>query len=128
HKENLIDSIYETEKKKSLISATPMSTAFFSTSFVQDFQARSLLAKSKRLCGSSDHDTNDHNKIISLKREIKPRNLQHVIKRCETCGSTVHNIIDHYDIKWFKGGEALQAKHADALKSKKTRGWVSRQN
>ncbi|GJY39132.1 hypothetical protein Tco_0425496 [Tanacetum coccineum] len=36
YKENLIDSIYETEKKKSLVSATPLSTAFFST--VQNFQ------------------------------------------------------------------------------------------
>ncbi|GJX80923.1 retrovirus-related pol polyprotein from transposon TNT 1-94 [Tanacetum coccineum] len=71
-KKNLIDSIYETEKNKSLVSATPLSTAFFSTSIVQDiqdsfededdtrssheylndleedYQARALLAKSKR--------------------------------------------------------------------------------
>ncbi|GJY65599.1 retrovirus-related pol polyprotein from transposon TNT 1-94 [Tanacetum coccineum] len=70
--ENLIDSIYETKKKKSLVSATPLSTAFFSTSIVQDlqdspddeedtrssqeymndleekYQERALLAKSKR--------------------------------------------------------------------------------
>ncbi|GKE60400.1 hypothetical protein Tco_1510767, partial [Tanacetum coccineum] len=38
YEENLIDSIYETEKNKSLISATPLSTAFFSSSIVQDFQ------------------------------------------------------------------------------------------
>ncbi|GJY95891.1 hypothetical protein Tco_0512252 [Tanacetum coccineum] len=36
--ENLIASIYETQKEKSLVSATPLSTAFFSTSIVQDFQ------------------------------------------------------------------------------------------
>ncbi|GJS76190.1 hypothetical protein Tco_0726071 [Tanacetum coccineum] len=72
YEENLIDSIYETEKNKSLVSATPLSTAFISTSIVQDFQdspddeedtrssheylndleeeyqARALLAKSKR--------------------------------------------------------------------------------
>ncbi|GJX89506.1 hypothetical protein Tco_0341520 [Tanacetum coccineum] len=72
YEENLIDSIYETEKSKSLISATPLSTAFLTTSIVQDFQvspddeedtrsnheylndleeeyqARALLAKSKR--------------------------------------------------------------------------------
>ncbi|GKD57507.1 hypothetical protein Tco_1290894 [Tanacetum coccineum] len=72
YEENLIDSIYETEKNKSLVSATPLSTAFFSSSIVQDFQdspddeedtrssheylndleeeyqARALLAKSKR--------------------------------------------------------------------------------
>nr|GEW69319.1 hypothetical protein [Tanacetum cinerariifolium] len=38
YEENLIDSIYETKKNKSLISATPFLTAFFSTSIVQDFQ------------------------------------------------------------------------------------------
>ncbi|GJU64477.1 hypothetical protein Tco_1246312 [Tanacetum coccineum] len=72
YKENLIDYIYETEKNKSLVSTTPLSTAFFSSSIVQDlqdspddeedtrsshkylndqeeeYQARALLAKSKR--------------------------------------------------------------------------------
>ncbi|GJR29540.1 retrovirus-related pol polyprotein from transposon TNT 1-94, partial [Tanacetum coccineum] len=72
YEENLIDSIYETKKNKSLVSAIPLSTAFFSTSIIQDFQdspddeedtrssheylndleeeyqARDLLAKSKR--------------------------------------------------------------------------------
>ncbi|GJU45791.1 hypothetical protein Tco_1203057 [Tanacetum coccineum] len=72
YKENLIDNIYETNKEKTLVSTTPLSTAFISTSIVQDFkdslddekdvrssqdyvndleeeyQARSLLAKSKR--------------------------------------------------------------------------------
>nr|GEV65963.1 hypothetical protein [Tanacetum cinerariifolium] len=38
YKENLIDNIYETEKKKSLATATPLLTNFFSTSIVQDFQ------------------------------------------------------------------------------------------
>ncbi|GJU73625.1 hypothetical protein Tco_1265030 [Tanacetum coccineum] len=32
------------------------------------------------LCGSYDHDTHDHNRIISLIRGIKPRNPQHVTK------------------------------------------------
>ncbi|GJT81655.1 retrovirus-related pol polyprotein from transposon TNT 1-94 [Tanacetum coccineum] len=38
YEENLIDNIYETKKKKSIVSATPLSTVFFSTSIVQDFQ------------------------------------------------------------------------------------------
>ncbi|GJY14226.1 hypothetical protein Tco_0383535, partial [Tanacetum coccineum] len=33
-----IDNIYETEKNKSLVSTTPLSTSFISTSIVQDFQ------------------------------------------------------------------------------------------
>nr|GEV96667.1 retrovirus-related Pol polyprotein from transposon TNT 1-94 [Tanacetum cinerariifolium] len=38
YEENLIDSIYETEKNKSLVSATPLLTAFCSSSIVHDFQ------------------------------------------------------------------------------------------
>ncbi|GJZ40207.1 hypothetical protein Tco_0586770 [Tanacetum coccineum] len=38
YEENLIDSIYETDKEKTLISATPLSTSFLSTSIIQDFQ------------------------------------------------------------------------------------------
>ncbi|GJW61116.1 hypothetical protein Tco_0110451 [Tanacetum coccineum] len=72
YEENLINNSYENEKNKSLISATPLSTAFISTSIVKDFsdspddeedtgssheylndlkeeyQARALLTKSKR--------------------------------------------------------------------------------
>nr|GFA32033.1 retrovirus-related Pol polyprotein from transposon TNT 1-94 [Tanacetum cinerariifolium] len=55
--------------------------------------------------------------IISLKREIDPRNPQHTFKRCEACGSTTHAITDHYDTEWFKRGEALHAKKTEALKS-----------
>ncbi|GKA94021.1 retrovirus-related pol polyprotein from transposon TNT 1-94 [Tanacetum coccineum] len=69
------------------------------------------------LCGSYDHDTNSHNKIISLEREINPRNPQHAFKRCEACGSSTHTTTDHYNIEWFKRGEAIQAKKAKALKS-----------
>ncbi|GJR21500.1 retrovirus-related pol polyprotein from transposon TNT 1-94 [Tanacetum coccineum] len=83
YEENLIDSIYETEKNKSLISATPLSTAFFSSSIVQDFQdspddeedtrssheylndqeeeyqARAFLAKSKRFFKKLSSDDNE---------------------------------------------------------------------
>ncbi|GJV64355.1 hypothetical protein Tco_1475183 [Tanacetum coccineum] len=69
------------------------------------------------LCGSYDHDTNGHNRNISLEREINPRNPQHTLKRCEVCSSSTHTTTDHYDIEWFKRGEALQAKKAEALKS-----------
>ncbi|GJT66201.1 hypothetical protein Tco_1017681 [Tanacetum coccineum] len=72
YEENLIKNIYNTNKEKTLVPATSLSTAFFSTSIVQDFQdspddeedtrssqeylndlkeeyqARALLAKSKR--------------------------------------------------------------------------------
>nr|GEV82071.1 retrovirus-related Pol polyprotein from transposon TNT 1-94 [Tanacetum cinerariifolium] len=57
-----------------------------------------------KLCGSYDHDTNGHNRIISLERKINIRNPQHAFKKCE----------------------ALQAKKAEALKS--TRGESSNAN
>ncbi|GJU08275.1 hypothetical protein Tco_1124705 [Tanacetum coccineum] len=71
------------------------------------------------LCGSYDHDTNGHNMIISLEREINSRNPQHAFKRREACGSSTHTITDHYDIEWFRRGKALQAKKSEALKSTK---------
>ncbi|GKF43278.1 hypothetical protein Tco_0129830, partial [Tanacetum coccineum] len=92
------------------------------------------------ICGSYDHDTHGHNMIISLRRKVKPKNPQHVMKSCETCGSTVHTTTDHNDIEWFRRGEELQAKKAEALKPSKAessntnrsktpaRRWVSRQN
>ncbi|GJT86057.1 retrovirus-related pol polyprotein from transposon TNT 1-94 [Tanacetum coccineum] len=75
--------------------------------------------------------------FISLRREIKPRNPEHVTKNCETCGSNVHTITDHKDIEWFRKREALQAKKAETLKTSKielsrsktpTKRWVSKQN
>ncbi|GKF66209.1 hypothetical protein Tco_0192726, partial [Tanacetum coccineum] len=38
YKENLINNIYDTNKERTLVPATPLSTAFFSTSIVQDSQ------------------------------------------------------------------------------------------
>nr|GEX32122.1 hypothetical protein [Tanacetum cinerariifolium] len=38
YEENLIDSIYDINKEKTLVLATPLSTAFFSTFIVLDFQ------------------------------------------------------------------------------------------
>ncbi|GJZ59632.1 hypothetical protein Tco_0615448 [Tanacetum coccineum] len=72
------------------------------------------------ICGSYDHDTHSYNRVISLRRGIKPRNPQHVIKSYETCGSTVHTKNDHNDIEWVGRGEALHAKKAKAFQSHKT--------
>ncbi|GKA87223.1 hypothetical protein Tco_0808934 [Tanacetum coccineum] len=58
YEENLIDSIYKTEKRKSLVSATPLSTAFFSTSIVQDFQ------------GSPDNEEDTRSKVSSNDNEV----------------------------------------------------------
>ncbi|GJS21459.1 retrovirus-related pol polyprotein from transposon TNT 1-94 [Tanacetum coccineum] len=72
------------------------------------------------ICGSYDYNTHGHNRIISLRRGIKPRNPQHIIKNCETCGSNVHTTSDHNDIEWFKKREALQAKKVESFKASKT--------
>ncbi|GKD57845.1 hypothetical protein Tco_1291232, partial [Tanacetum coccineum] len=61
------------------------------------------------LCGSYDHDTQNHNKIISLRRGIKPRNPQHVTKHYETCCSNAYTITGHIDIEWFRKREAKKA-------------------
>ncbi|GJU80920.1 retrovirus-related pol polyprotein from transposon TNT 1-94 [Tanacetum coccineum] len=72
------------------------------------------------ICGSYIHDTHGHNRIISLRSGIKPRNPQHITKNCETCGSNVHTTSDHNDIEWFRKREALQAKKAESFKANKT--------
>nr|GEW29114.1 uncharacterized mitochondrial protein AtMg00810-like [Tanacetum cinerariifolium] len=83
-------SIYKTEKKKYLVSATPLATAFFSTSIFQDFQdslddeedtrssqkymddleeeyqARALLGKSKRFFKKDTQSFSQH------KPELRP--------------------------------------------------------
>ncbi|GKA79946.1 hypothetical protein Tco_0786542 [Tanacetum coccineum] len=73
------------------------------------------------ICGSYDHDTLGYNRIISLRRGIKPRNPQHITKNCITCGSNVHTKSDHNDIEWFRKREALPAKKAESFKASKTK-------
>ncbi|GJZ78946.1 hypothetical protein Tco_0643783 [Tanacetum coccineum] len=66
---------------------------------------------------SASVETRTLNRIISLRRGIKPRNPQHVTKNCETCGSNVHTTFDHNDIEWFRKREALQAKKIKSFKA-----------
>ncbi|GJZ97874.1 hypothetical protein Tco_0670327 [Tanacetum coccineum] len=84
------------------------------------------------ICGSYDHDTKGHNRIISLKRGIKPRNPQQVTNCYETCGSNFHTITDHNDIEWFERGEALQAKKAKSSNANRyktpTKKWLTKKN
>ncbi|GJY42578.1 hypothetical protein Tco_0430791 [Tanacetum coccineum] len=78
YEENLIDNIYETEKKKSLATATPLSTTFFSTSIVHDFQ-------------DSPHDEEDTRSsqeyLNNLKEEYQERALLAKSKRFFKKGS-----------------------------------------
>ncbi|GKD11634.1 hypothetical protein Tco_1196041, partial [Tanacetum coccineum] len=91
YEENLTNNIYETEKKKSLATTTPLSTAFISTSIVQDFQdspndeedtrssleymndleeefhERALLAKSRRFFKKDEEDVSfDDNEMVEV--------------------------------------------------------------
>ncbi|GJR52929.1 retrovirus-related pol polyprotein from transposon TNT 1-94 [Tanacetum coccineum] len=69
---------------------------------IKELNNLKLQFSKNQLCRSYDHETNGHNRIISLEREINPRNPQHTFKRCEACGSSTHTTTDHYDIEWFK--------------------------
>ncbi|GJR66714.1 hypothetical protein Tco_0012779 [Tanacetum coccineum] len=88
YEENLIDIIYKIEKSKSLVSATSLSTGFLTTSIVKDFQdspddeedtrssheylndlekeyqARALLAKSKR---DEEEVSSNDNEVTEVK-------------------------------------------------------------
>ncbi|GJT22305.1 retrovirus-related pol polyprotein from transposon TNT 1-94 [Tanacetum coccineum] len=57
--------------------------------------------------------------LNNLKLQISKNqsSYREIINRCEACGSSTHTTTDHYDIKWFKRDEVLQAKKAEALKS-----------
>ncbi|GKE57945.1 hypothetical protein Tco_1497130 [Tanacetum coccineum] len=80
YEENLIDNIHETEKNKSLVSATPLSTAFFSTSIVQDFQD----------CLDDEEDTrSSHEYLNDLKEEYQARALLAKSKRFFKKGTQV---------------------------------------
>ncbi|GJX94898.1 hypothetical protein Tco_0349484 [Tanacetum coccineum] len=72
YEENLIDNIYETKKNKSLVSATPLSTAFFSTSIFQDFQDNP----------DDEEDTRSiHEYLNDLEEEYQERSLLGKSKR-----------------------------------------------
>nr|GEX13491.1 hypothetical protein [Tanacetum cinerariifolium] len=73
-----------------------------------------------KIYGRYDHETYGHNRIISLKRGIKPKNPQYVTKNYKTYDSNVLTTPDHNDIEWFKKREALNANKANSFKASKT--------
>nr|GEV98381.1 retrovirus-related Pol polyprotein from transposon TNT 1-94 [Tanacetum cinerariifolium] len=73
-------------------------------------------AKDNKKDVSYDPDTHGYNRVISLRRGIKPRNPKHVTKNYKTCGSNVCTTSNHNDIEWFKKKEALQSKKAESFK------------
>ncbi|GJZ76282.1 hypothetical protein Tco_0640747 [Tanacetum coccineum] len=72
YEENLIDNIYETEKNKSLVFATPLSTVFFSSSIVQDFQDS---------CDDEEDTRSSHEYLNDLEEEFQARALLAKSKR-----------------------------------------------
>ncbi|GKB94826.1 retrovirus-related pol polyprotein from transposon TNT 1-94, partial [Tanacetum coccineum] len=66
YEENLIDSIYETKKNKSLVSTTPLSTAVFTTSIIQDFQDSP---------GDEEDTRSSHEYLKDLEEEYQARAL-----------------------------------------------------
>nr|GEZ04470.1 retrovirus-related Pol polyprotein from transposon TNT 1-94 [Tanacetum cinerariifolium] len=101
YEENLIDNIYEIEKSKSFVSAILLSTAFFYASIFQDFQdspddeedtrssheylsdlekeyqARALLAKSKRFF-KKEEVSSDDNEVTKVKALMPLTNKERV--------------------------------------------------
>ncbi|GKC78040.1 hypothetical protein Tco_1128814 [Tanacetum coccineum] len=72
YEENLINNIYNTNQEKTLVPATPLSTAFFSSFIVQDFQD-SL---------DDEHDTrSSHEYMNDLEEEYQVRALLAKSKR-----------------------------------------------
>ncbi|GJZ50962.1 retrovirus-related pol polyprotein from transposon TNT 1-94 [Tanacetum coccineum] len=67
-----INSIYDTNKEKTLIPATPLSTAFFSSSIVQDFQDSP----------DDEEDTRSSQEFSSVKATDQPE--------CHKCGKKGH--------------------------------------
>ncbi|GKA66130.1 hypothetical protein Tco_0765938 [Tanacetum coccineum] len=76
------------------------------------------------ICRSYDHNTHDYNRVISLRKGIKPRNPQHVTKNCETYGSNAHTTTDHNDIEWFRRRESTSSSRSKTP----TKRWASKQN
>ncbi|GJU33011.1 retrovirus-related pol polyprotein from transposon TNT 1-94 [Tanacetum coccineum] len=85
-------------------------------------------------CEKTDHKTCDHAEYIStmnmsqhLKSLARASSRSKILRpskrffppctHCGACGSSTHTTTGHYDIEWFKKGEALQAKKAETLKS-----------
>ncbi|GKA18349.1 hypothetical protein Tco_0698186 [Tanacetum coccineum] len=74
YKESLSDNIYDTEKEKYLSTTTPLSTAFFSNSVVQDFQdtkynkvkALSLLSSG----ASTSKSTQVRNQVVLFEKKV----------------------------------------------------------
>ncbi|GKE90807.1 hypothetical protein Tco_1571902, partial [Tanacetum coccineum] len=106
YEENLIDNIYETKKRKSLVSATSLSTAFISTSIVQDFQDSPDVEKDTR---------SSHEYLNDLEEEYQARALLAKYKRffekgtqrfssanetnqteCHKCGKKGHFVRDFW--------------------------------
>nr|GEV95250.1 retrovirus-related Pol polyprotein from transposon TNT 1-94 [Tanacetum cinerariifolium] len=104
YKENLIDSIYETQKEKSLVSVMPLSTAFFSTSIVQDYQDSPNDEKDTRSSHEYLNDLEDEYQVRALlaksKRFFKKVNQRFSSAKvtdqieCHKCGRTDHFVSD----------------------------------
>ncbi|GJY95260.1 hypothetical protein Tco_0511621 [Tanacetum coccineum] len=69
YEENLINSIYDTNQEKTLIPTTPLSTAFFSSSIVQDFQDTPDDEEDTRSMSSDDNEVTKVKALIALTNE-----------------------------------------------------------
>ncbi|GJZ14961.1 ribonuclease H-like domain-containing protein [Tanacetum coccineum] len=109
YEESLIDSIYDTEKKKSLTTATPLSTAFFSTFVVQDFQDSP----------DDEEDTRDSQEYLNdLKEEFQEKALDQMWE--ESSSQQQHELrpTKDFEAKYNKVKAKLALLNSSALASK----------
>nr|GEV45009.1 hypothetical protein [Tanacetum cinerariifolium] len=68
-----------------------------------------------KICGSYDHSTSRHNRVIHIKggvlSESSQSNESLVGVKCNTCGSTVNSTSDHNEFNHFKRGQTNQTIH-----------------
>ncbi|GJV37796.1 retrovirus-related pol polyprotein from transposon TNT 1-94 [Tanacetum coccineum] len=73
------------------------------------------------ICGSYDHSTSGHNRIIQIKGgvlvESSQSNESPIGLKCNTCGRSIHSTTDHNEFDHFKRGEKIQ--DAKAMKHTK---------
>ncbi|GJV58169.1 hypothetical protein Tco_1459174 [Tanacetum coccineum] len=91
----------------------------------EEYQARALLAKSKRFFKKGTQSSPKQKPELRPTKDFEAK-FYNVNSKLELLSSSAtaykaqtstHTTTDHYDIEWFKRGEALHAKRVEALKS-----------
>ncbi|GJS77129.1 retrovirus-related pol polyprotein from transposon TNT 1-94 [Tanacetum coccineum] len=102
---------------KKLDGAEPVSGPMTIKSILSSSASKVNLALAGKLKSVKIEDDPHLAIVIKELNDLKLQISKNQSSYSRSCGSSSHTTTDHYDIKWFKRGEALQAKKAEALKS-----------